>query len=284
MHDCLTLVISRGSLESKSGPAPIVTRHSIAEAKKGKIRILLAEDNIVNQKVALRHLEKMGYRADAVANGKEVLAALEKIPYDLIFMDVQMPEMDGFEATAAIRKKESGTEGHIPIIAMTAHAMKGYRERCVETGMDDYISKPIRPQVLFEVVDRWVHKAGSGEQEIPSIPPSEGSEVFDKGVLLELFDGDKALFSEVLGAFLKNAPMRIDKMREHLKEKNLAGLQFQAHSLKGAAMNIGGKALQKVSLDIEAAAKNGELDKAEQLVAAIGREFERLETTLVREV
>ena len=140
-----------------TSPTPaIMTRHSVAEDKGRRIRILLAEDNIINQKVALRHLEKIGYRADAVANGKEVLSALERIPYDLILMDVQMPEMDGFEATAAIGRKERATGGHIPIIAMTAHAMKGDWERCLEAGMDDYVPKPIQPQNLIDVIGRWI--------------------------------------------------------------------------------------------------------------------------------
>ena len=173
LHDCLTLVVSGKPLESKAQPMPIVTRHSISEDKKRKIRILLAEDNVVNQKVALRILERIGYRADAVANGKEVLSALKNIAYDLILMDVQMPEMDGFEATAAIRAKEMDMGGHIPIIAMTAHAMKGDREHCLEAGMDDYVSKPIQPQSLIEVIERWFDKVVLGKPEVPLIEPSE---------------------------------------------------------------------------------------------------------------
>jgi CheY-like chemotaxis protein len=140
------------------GMPEIVTQYSIRETKKLRIRILVAEDNPINQSVALHMLEKAGYRADAVANGKEAVDALEKIPYDLVLMDVQMPEMDGFEATGFIRAKEKNTTTHIPIIAMTAYAMEGDQERCLEAGMDDYVPKPIRPKQLFEVLDRWIRR------------------------------------------------------------------------------------------------------------------------------
>jgi two-component system sensor histidine kinase/response regulator len=137
--------------------AALVTKHSVAESKKRRVHILLAEDNIVNQKLALRLLEKFGYRADAVANGQEAVSALEMANYDLVLMDVQMPEMDGIEATQIIRNRSSRVKNHdVPIIAMTAHAMRGDRERCLEAGMTDYTSKPIQPQVLMEAIEKCV--------------------------------------------------------------------------------------------------------------------------------
>ena len=164
LHDCLALVHSRKAPGPGGAGLPIVTRFSAVEEKKRRIRILLAEDNRINQKVALYHLERMGYRADAVANGKEALLALERIPYDLILMDVQMPEMDGFEATAAIRRLEGQRGRRIPIIAMTAHALKGDRERCLGAGMDDYVPKPVQPQKLTEVIAKWLD-GGAAEKE-----------------------------------------------------------------------------------------------------------------------
>jgi two-component system sensor histidine kinase/response regulator len=155
LRDCLRLVFSRKDFQIPGQPGPIVTRHSIAEERKRRFRILVAEDNIVNQKIAVRILEKIGYQSDAVANGQEVLSALERFSYDLILMDVQMPEMDGFEAVTAIREKEKENGQHIPIIALTAHAMKADRERCLQAGMDDYIPKPVQAQDLINAVDRW---------------------------------------------------------------------------------------------------------------------------------
>jgi CheY-like chemotaxis protein len=133
-------------------PDSLVTRHTLREGKN-RSRILLAEDNAVNQTLAVRLLEKRGFVVSVARDGQEALAALQKEPFDLILMDIQMPEMDGFEATAAIRTKEKSTGGHIPIIAMTAHALKGDQERCIAAGMDGYISKPIRTTELFTIIE-----------------------------------------------------------------------------------------------------------------------------------
>ncbi len=162
LEQCLTTALGR-----ERGPAaaalPIVTRHSAAEAHKQCVRILLVEDNVVNRMVALKMLERLGYHADAVWNGAEAVRALAQKSYDLVLMDIQMPEMDGFEATEAVRSGRDGIlNSRIPIIAMTAHAMKGDRDKCLEMGMDDYISKPIRPDLLEEVLTRWIDRPCTG--------------------------------------------------------------------------------------------------------------------------
>ncbi len=157
LHDCLSIALGRKERVGTQKARSIVTRHTVAEARRRRVRVLVAEDNIVNQKMVLRFLEKLGYRADAVANGHEAIKALETTPYTLVLMDVQMPEMDGLTATRLIRDRSSAVQDHdIPIIALTAHAMKGYSEMCLEAGMNDYISKPVSARALAETIDRWV--------------------------------------------------------------------------------------------------------------------------------
>jgi CheY-like chemotaxis protein len=154
---CLEAVIENREYTKKDPEKKVlVTRHSLLDSEKRSLKILLAEDNPVNQKLALKLFEKFGYKADPVNNGHEAIESLKKNPYDLVFMDVQMPEMDGFEATEIIRKPGSGVlNSNVPIIAMTAHAMKGDEQKCIDLGMNDYISKPIEPQILLEKLKHW---------------------------------------------------------------------------------------------------------------------------------
>jgi len=150
-------VISR-LLGEKEVASPLIIRYSIANAQNaaGSLRVLVAEDNAVNQKLVARLLEKRGHKVKVVANGREALEALDQATYDLVLMDMQMPEMDGFEATGELRKGEKQTGLHTPIIALTAHAMKGDRERCLEAGMDGYLSKPIRAQELDDLLGNYI--------------------------------------------------------------------------------------------------------------------------------
>ncbi|MFC2167289.1 response regulator, partial [Acidobacteriota bacterium] len=163
LFDSLAVVLSGKTHKSKRG---LITKHTIREIQRDNARILLAEDNIVNQRVALGILKKMGFWADAVANGIEAVKAMKTIPYDLILMDVQMPEMDGFEATSRIRDTQSKIlNPNIPIIAMTAHAMVGDREKCIKAGMNDYLSKPIDVHDLSEMLEKWLpHKIKTTDQ------------------------------------------------------------------------------------------------------------------------
>ncbi|QQS55705.1 MAG: response regulator [Candidatus Competibacteraceae bacterium] len=163
LHECLAMIRSRVTQARERTADQMITRHLITEVTRRRVRILLAEDNVINQRVALAILKKLGYRADAVANGKEAIAALRDIPYDLVLMDCQMPEMDGYEATRSIRAPQSGVlRPTVPIVAMTANAMKGDREKCLEAGMDDYISKPVQPRDLADMLERWLGRGQEG--------------------------------------------------------------------------------------------------------------------------
>lgn len=163
LFDCLATVLKNE--DKKKASKPIITRHNIRDMQRNKVRVLLAEDNIVNQQVATAILKKMGMRVEAVANGAEVMEALRDIPFDLVLMDVQMPEMDGIEATREIRSAESKVPNHdIPIIAMTAHALEGDRERCLEAGMNDYVSKPVSLQNLAQILEKWLPQKKTGKQ------------------------------------------------------------------------------------------------------------------------
>ena len=158
LFECLVRVLA-GSHLAASGlhpPEPMVTRHSIEEARQKELRLLVVEDNRVSQKVALLMLKKMGYRADVANNGREAVEALKQVPYDLVLMDQQMPEMDGLSATRTIRASVDILNRRVPIIAMTANALKGDRERCLEAGMDDYLSKPVKPDQLKDKLDQWL--------------------------------------------------------------------------------------------------------------------------------
>ena len=157
LYDCLCTVTGIQKESDKEQHTAIVTRHTLAEDRKRNVRILLVEDNTINQMVIVNILKKFGYNADVVANGREAVKKLEIIPYNIVLMDCQMPEMDGYEATKVIRNPESKVLNHkIPVIAMTAHAMKGDREKCFETGMDDYLAKPVNPKEFSDMLEKWI--------------------------------------------------------------------------------------------------------------------------------
>jgi CheY-like chemotaxis protein len=159
LFDAICKVLDESSQKQS---VPLVTRHMLRETRH-RSRVLLAEDNAVNRKFAVRLLEKRGYTVSVVADGRAALAALEKELFDVVLMDVQMPEMDGFEATASIRAKEKSTGGHIPIIALTAHSLKADQERCLAAGMDGYISKPIRTNELFATIEKVLAEVSASD-------------------------------------------------------------------------------------------------------------------------
>jgi PAS domain S-box-containing protein len=280
--------------QDKAAQQPIVTRHSARETLNlfagNNARILLAEDNITNQQVALGILKKLGLRADTVASGKEALKALKTLPYDLVFMDVQMPEMDGLEATRRIRKSESRNL-EIPIIAMTAHAMQGDRERCLQAGMNDYVTKPVSPQALAEALDKWLPKdvktadskpKASGKSPRISNPEAQ-SPVFDKaGMMARLMDDDD-LARMVIEGFLEDIPQQIAVLKGFLESKDPVGTERQAHTIKGAAANVGGERLREAAFDMEKAARAENLSAAGRLLAELEAQFDRLHQAMTKD-
>jgi signal transduction histidine kinase/ligand-binding sensor domain-containing protein/DNA-binding response OmpR family regulator len=219
--------------------------------------ILLAEDNVVNQRVAVGLLEKRGHRVTVAATGREAVDAFERERFDVILMDVQMPDMGGFEATGVIRDREKGTGARVRIVAMTAHAMTGDRERCLAAGMDGYLSKPIDPAMLFAVVE--------SEQEEVAVEADETGEapVLDRAGLLQRVGGDTALMADVIAMFVEDCPVRVAAIKAAIDARDADRLRREAHTLKGAAGNLSALRLFERARTLEQLGTLGRLDAAE---------------------
>jgi CheY-like chemotaxis protein/HPt (histidine-containing phosphotransfer) domain-containing protein len=233
----------------------------------------------VNQKLALRLLEKLGYRADVVANGLEAIEAIERQPYDLLLSDVQMPEMDGLEATRQILQR--WPEGERPwIVAMTAEAMSGDRERCLAAGMNDYLAKPIRVDELVAAIKRTPRReSGNG---IPA-PMASGDGPIDRRVLARLAEGtggDVEFVAELIGQFVADAPELVAAARAGLEAGDAAEVRRAAHTLKSNAATFGAHGLAESSRDLEEAAKRGALHDGPAQVEALGRELDMIREAL----
>jgi two-component system, sensor histidine kinase and response regulator len=240
------------------------------------LNILLAEDNPVNRKLALKLLEKLGHDTSVVTNGSEAVDAWRNGHFDLILMDVQMPEMDGMQATATIRQEECGTDLHTPIVAMTAHAMKGDREKCLDAGMDGYVSKPIRKDQIREEIQRVMQSAASGQlAESPKDPPCE-QEIFDEDDALDRLDGDADMLQELLDLYLDYGPGMLQSVTDALAARDPDLLANAAHTFKGALANISARAAQQAALAVEQAGKQGDMVQAAQAVEKLRQQVELL--------
>ena len=233
-------------------------------------RILVAEDEVTNREVALAQLHKMGYRANAVADGAAAVEALRHGGYDLVLMDCDMPVMDGFEATRRIRQSDHPA---IPIVALTADAMPEDRDRCLSRGMNDYLAKPVDLDRLAEALARWLPASGAQDQ---------APDLFDEKALLWRLMGDRRLARIVLKGFLEDVPSHLDHLRRRLDGADRAGASSQAHALKGAAATVGAEDLHAVALEMERAGAAGRLDRCGQLLPRAVEEFERFRSALKR--
>ncbi len=298
LHEAIVAVLSGAPVKT----TPARTSPGPAAEDVPRWNILLAEDNIVNQRVAASILKKKGHFVQPVNNGKEALEALACERFDLVLMDVQMPEMDGFETSRAIRKREEQSGQHIPIIAMTAHAMKGDRERCLDAGMDDYLAKPVEPKALYAVVDSWGMWARTGnpqprtgavaatsapaespirrEDWNPKSPIVADSEVFDLGSLRARVENDLELLDELVELYFSSSPLLVAEIEAAVSERNAEKLVRGAHTLKGVLRNMCATNCADAAFELEKLAKANELEHADESLAALKNEYERLNVVL----
>ena len=272
LFDVIVSVISEPVAET---PKP---RKKLRRKQSG-LRVLLAEDNQVNQLVATRILEKLGHQVTAVSNGREAVSAVRSAKFDLVAMDVQMPEMDGLEATAAIRSWERTTGTHIPIIAMTAHAMKGDRERCLDSGMDGYTSKPIRLKELAQVISEL---APTTSTRAPTSKHDRARTVIDHAALLEGFDGSRSLLKKVARLFLTDYPQRVEEIKQSIRRGDADAMARAAHTLKGSVGNFAAKEAFAIAQRLENMGRDGQLDGARAECVALESELALVTTELER--
>jgi PAS domain S-box-containing protein len=285
--DCLRDVLNanRPRLSADgTDAAPPDAAHGLTAAKY--VRVLVAEDNVVNQRVVVRQLKKLGFTADAVGNGKEVLEALQRMPYDIVLLDCQMPEVDGYEVARRIRKEGRATFKSEPyLIALTANALPGDRERCLSAGMNDYLTKPVLLEALEGVFQRAVLK-------VQPMLRARSPEVVESPIDLSVIEGLRELSEpgqpeplvELIELFLKDAHPKLDRMNSALDRKDFTTLALAAHSLKGSASNLGARRLAELCATLEKWAKLPDLTESANILLETCSEFHRVESALVAEM
>jgi PAS domain S-box-containing protein len=279
LTDCLMLVLAIKAESWHLQSQPIVTRHALRTQRgRAKHRILLAEDNAVNQKVACRTLEKLGYRVDVAADGRAAVDGWKSGRYDLILMDCQMPVLDGYEATREIRRLEAG-QAHIPIVALTAHAMKGADVQCTAAGMDDYLTKPIERSQLEACLDQHLADQPVNHQDTVVLigTPAVGSETpaLDWDKLLLASDGDETFARELATLFVAAGPHAMQTIAAALRDRDYAQVGDRAHEIKGSAASLQATAASLAAACLEAAARAGDIDQMPELASQLDREVSR---------
>ena len=279
LYDALATVLGRSAAGEE--PQPVAIHSSKRQSAGSRSRVLVAEDNPVNQKVAVRMLENLGYQVDVASDGREALEALALASYGAVLMDVQMPRMDGYEATAEIRRREAAGDGrHVPIIAMTANAMQGDRQKTLEAGMDDYVSKPVKSGDLDTVLERWILPADRGtvRREAP----------IDRDVLARLRglqDEDEAdIVAELAGIFLEDARSGLQTVEEALQKGDAPTIETLAHKLKGGSGNLGAGGLVGLFTRLEDMGASGDLSAGFELLERLREELGKVDIALAAEV
>ena len=307
LFDVIVTALGTSALESETTHGRITTASDAASEEtpnSNRFLILLAEDNTVNQRVAVRLLQKKGHTVSVAENGREALLRLAHERFDLVLMDVQMPEMDGLEATATIRQQEKATGQHLPIIAMTAHAMAGDRERCLEAGMDGYVSKPIQPQMLFDTIasviaksaaESAAHRDLNAHVAVPAANNDRRNEhtsglsvsakmrrndVFNHGEMLNRLGDDLELVTELIELFLEESPKLLVDVQIAVQRRDAKAIERTAHRLKGSAGNFGMNATVKTAMRLEVLGRTGDLSDAEATCQSLCDELRQLQEEL----
>ncbi|MCH9009635.1 MAG: response regulator [Chloroflexi bacterium] len=276
------LKVLLSALESTQPAGPQAPVSDTQEAERRSLYILIAEDYDVNQKLVTRLLEKRGHRVFLANDGREAVQAFDTEKFDLVLMDVQMPEMSGFEATAIIRDREKATGGHIPIVAMTANAMAGDRERCLEAGMDAYVAKPLKSKELFRVIEESVDSPSDATSDSKNEPQrstpvaSENSQVIDKAAALDQLEGDEELLGQMVGLILEDCPKFMEDIRAAIARGDAEVLQRTSHTLKGAVGNLQAHAVYEAALRLEMIGRSAELSGADDALGVLDEEMNRL--------
>jgi CheY-like chemotaxis protein/HPt (histidine-containing phosphotransfer) domain-containing protein len=270
VHDFITHILS-------SATSVPTVQPSCVPAARGHLRILLVEDDDVSRLVAARLLERAGHVVMAAGNGRIALEALERERYDAIVMDVQMPELDGLETTAAIRAREASTGDHIPIIALTAYAMTGDQERCLQAGMDAYVTKPVRAPALLATVDRLVRQ---GHRRLSGITDDAERRVIDRGALRRHTGDDRQALLDLARRFQEESGEVLGALRDGLARGDAASIERHANRLRASLRNVAATGARTVALRLEAAARVGDLEQAARTLAALESEIQLLQPEL----
>ncbi len=280
LYNCIATFRGAEPIPSKN-QEPLITRHTMAETKRRNYRILVVEDFPINQEVALGILEGFGFHAEVAENGRQAIDAMEKKRYDLVFMDLQMPEMDGFKATRIVRDPLSSVKSHtLPIIAMTANAMEGDREKCLNAGMNDHIAKPISPDAVYQALHTHllqrppILQTPSPLTDSIAITPPDGAPprerpIFDREELLVRIQGNQKLLDKLIAIFREKTPEELDRLRTAVAAAEMEGIRAQAHKMKGYFANIAAKRLEEMATKLLKASKEGDLETSKALVTAI---------------
>jgi signal transduction histidine kinase/DNA-binding response OmpR family regulator len=282
LFDCISMVLQENNsmIPGRDRHNRLITVNSLPPVKRDHFRVLVADDSITNQAVAVAILNKLGYRVDTVINGNGAINALKIKNYHIVLMDCQMPEMDGYEATKRIRKNEDGVrDPDVPVIAITANALKGDREKCLAAGMNDYLSKPIDPMVLRDLLEKWIlngQDTGNIAEENDQNEPGESAvSVFEREILFERLMGDAELADIVIEGFLKDIPVQLKEIKKNVEEgkSDLAGIL--SHKIKGAAGNIASPSLQGIAYKMEKTCESGDIESLMVLIHRFEQEFEK---------